>query len=186
MTACFRAAVVCLSCVQLTLGLIAFAFVFSYPCNCKHRVAATEVGKRESRGGIGFDLVLEEPSCEAPKVKNVTSPIRQISAEEIEAKLKAAEERRKSIEAEKLKQLKEKEAQILEMRNKRNELESSFKDNVRESLDKKMETFKENRENAIRTVLDKLQEHDRHIDDVRKNRESVSTESNGASEAPQQ
>jgi len=139
--------------------------------------SANEISKRESRGGIGFELVLEDASCEAPKsLPTITSPTRTIKAEDIEAKLKAAEERRKSMEAEKLKQLKEHDAKVTELRNKLNEMDNSFRDTVRESIEKKMDTFKENRENVIKTVIDKVQDHARHIDEVRQNRLSVSAE----------
>lgn len=52
--------------------------------------------KRETRGGIGFDLVLEQATSEAP-AKSLASASRQLSVSDIELKLKAAEERRKSL-----------------------------------------------------------------------------------------
>lgn len=64
-----------------------------------------------------------------------------------------------SYEAQKLGQLKEKDSHINELRDKRNEIEAVFKESARESLDKRMETFKENRENIIRSIQDKQREH---------------------------
>jgi len=73
---------------------------------------ANEVHKRESKGGIGFELILENPTCEMPA--KVMSPSRVISVEDIESKLKAAEERRKQLEDQKLSSIKEKEVKGFE------------------------------------------------------------------------
>ncbi|GBN51298.1 hypothetical protein AVEN_161638-1, partial [Araneus ventricosus] len=48
-----------------------------------------------AKGGIKYELVLSEPSVnDPPKKDSITSPPKTMSVEEIEQKLKAAEERR--------------------------------------------------------------------------------------------
>jgi len=126
-----------------------------------------EVRKRESKGGVIYDLVLEQPSSDIP-AKALQSPARHVSVEEIENKLKAAEERRLKMESEKVSALKEKEAHILEMRDKKNECDEIFKVSTRESLDKKMASFNENRENIIRSIQDKQREHVTLVEKIRK------------------
>lgn len=79
--------------------------------------------------------------------------------EEINRKLQAAEERRLSYEAQKVSQIKEKESHIEELNKKRNELEEQYKESVRQSLDKKMEVFRENRENYIKSIETKARDH---------------------------
>lgn len=53
---------------------------------------ATEV--RSSKGGAKFEIILAEPVAQTPP-KRPPSPNKVVSAEEIEEKLKAAEDRRK-------------------------------------------------------------------------------------------
>jgi len=135
-------------------------------------IEANNVSTTETRGGIKFELVLEQASSEMP-VKVLQSPARNISAAEIESKLKAAEERRQSLQNQKLEELKEKtDGRIVELRGKRNEFENVFKEEARQSLDKKMETSKENRENIIKSIQEKQREHERRISEVRQNKEN--------------
>lgn len=115
--------------------------------------------KRESKGGLGYDLILEKPSCDAPAKTTVQTPTRQVSVEEINRKLLAAEERRLSYEAQKVNHIKEKESHIEELNKKRNELEEQYKESVRLALDKKMEVFRENRENYIKSIETKARDH---------------------------
>jgi hypothetical protein len=134
---------------------------------------ANNVSTTETRGGIKFELVLEQASSEMP-VKVLQSPARNISAAEIESKLKAAEERRQSLQNQKLEELKEKtDGRIVELRGKRNEFENVFKEEARQSLDKKMETSKENRENIIKSIQEKQREHVILIENKRKQSEEA-------------
>ncbi len=115
----------------------------------------------ESKGGLKYELVLEKPSSDTPPkiVRPLQSPARQLSAEEIENKLKEAEERRKSFEAQKINQAKERLTHVIELRDKRNEEEVSKIETTRQSLEKKMEASKENRETLIKAIQDKQKEH---------------------------
>jgi hypothetical protein len=136
-------------------------------------IEANNVSTTETRGGIKFELVLEQASSEMP-VKVLQSPARNISAAEIESKLKAAEERRQSLQNQKLEELKEKtDGRIVELRGKRNEFENVFKEEARQSLDKKMETSKENRENIIKSIQEKQREHVILIENKRKQSEEA-------------
>lgn len=101
---------------------------------------------------------MEQPSCDAPVKAATQTPIRQASVEEINRKLLAAEERRLSYEAKKVNNIKEK-THIEECNKKRNELEEQYKESVRQSLDKKMEVFRENRENYIKSIETKARDH---------------------------
>ena len=91
--------------------------------------------------------------------------------EEIQKKLEAAEERRKSHEAEVLKQLAEKREHEKEVLQKAIEENNNFSKMAEEKLTHKMEANKENREAQMAAKLERLQEKDKHIE-VQKNKES--------------
>lgn len=56
---------------------------------------ATEIRCQEkSRGGLSYEVILAEPAPNVSVPKKPVSPGKNVSAEEIEQKLKAAEERR--------------------------------------------------------------------------------------------
>lgn len=122
----------------------------------------SEVSKRESRGGLAFDLVLGQVNPESPKhAPPVLTPSKQTirSADAIAEKLRAAEERRQSLESQKLSSIKDKDAQIEQLSRRKNEFEERFRESARESYGKKMEAYKENRENYIKSIQDKNREH---------------------------
>lgn len=59
------------------------------------RFAATEIRCQEkSRGGLSYEVILAEPAPNVPVPKRPVTPGKNVSVEEIEQKLKAAEERR--------------------------------------------------------------------------------------------
>ena len=91
--------------------------------------------------------------------------------EEIQKKLEAAEERRKSHEAEVLKQLAEKREHEKEVLQKAIEENNNFSKMAEEKLTHKMEANKENREAQMAAKLERLREKDKHIEEVRKNKE---------------
>lgn len=58
-------------------------------------VAATEIRCQEkSRGGLSYEVILAEPAPNVAVPKRPVTPGKNVSVEEIEQKLKAAEERR--------------------------------------------------------------------------------------------
>lgn len=63
-------------------------FLFSF-------LSATEIRCQEkSRGGLSYEVILAEPAPNVTIPKKPVTPGKNVSAEEIEQKLKAAEERR--------------------------------------------------------------------------------------------
>lgn len=127
-----------------------------------------ESSKRHSKGGLGYDIVLEEPRAESPVKMTVLTPNKQISAEEIARKLKEADERRASFEAAKVNSMKQKESHIEELSKKRSEFDAKFKELARESMVKKMEAYKENRENFIKSIQEKNREHVLSVENKRR------------------
>lgn len=62
---------------------------------CDASVAATEIRCEEkSKGGLKYDVILADPAGTPPAPKRQQSPTRTKSIENIEEKMKAAEERR--------------------------------------------------------------------------------------------
>ncbi|XP_077349044.1 stathmin-2 [Lithobates pipiens] len=129
-----------------------------------------QINKRAS--GQAFELILKPPSpiSEAPRI--LASPKKKdVSLEDIQAKLEAAEERRKSQEAQILKQLAEKREHEREVLQKALEENNNFSKMAEEKLILKMEQIKENREAYLASLLERLQEKERHAAVVRKNKE---------------
>lgn len=128
---------------------------------CPRYRAATEVRCTEqSKGGLKYELVLADPCTESPVRKPISSsPPKSISAEDIQKKLKEAEERRQSLEAQKLNQLNEKLSRLAEVNQKREGLAEEFQEATRQSYEKKIEAFKENREAHIKSIQEKQREH---------------------------
>nr|BAH12622.1 unnamed protein product [Homo sapiens] len=118
-----------------------------------------QINKRAS--GQAFELILKPPS---PKKKD-------LSLEEIQKKLEAAEERRKSQEAQVLKQLAEKREHEREVLQKALEENNNFSKMAEEKLILKMEQIKENREANLAAIIERLQEKERHAAEVRRNKE---------------
>ncbi|XP_054712744.1 stathmin-1-A-like [Uloborus diversus] len=144
-------------------------------CDSAETVRATETAK----GGIKYELVLSEPSVnDPPKKDQITSPPKTMSVEEIEQKLKAAEERRLMLEAERLNQINEKKNKLQEASQKRQEFNNNFIQSTKESLEQKMETFENNREAKLKALQEKLKEHERHIEEVRQSKNLNPPEAN--------
>lgn len=70
-------------------------------------------------------------------------------------------------------QLKEKELQLIQLRTKKAEFEISFRDTVRATLEKRLSTSAENRDNLLAGVKAKLREHERRISEVRHNKSTL-------------
>ncbi|EHB11415.1 Stathmin [Heterocephalus glaber] len=131
-------------------------------------IRVKELQKRAS--GQAFELILSPRSKESVPDFPLSPPKKKdLSLEEIQKKLEAAEERRKSHEAEVLKQLAEKREHEKEVLPKAIEENNNFSKMAEEKLTHKMEANKENREAA---KLECLREKDKHIEEVQKNKES--------------
>uniref|UniRef100_A0A8C3ELC3 Stathmin n=1 Tax=Corvus moneduloides TaxID=1196302 RepID=A0A8C3ELC3_CORMO len=120
-------------------------------------IQVKELEKRAS--GQAFELILSPPSKEAVAEFPLSPPKKKdVSLEEIQKKLEAAEERRKSHEAEVLKQLAEKREHEKEVLQKAIEENNNFSKMAEEKLTHKMEANKENREAQMAAKLERLRE----------------------------
>ncbi|XP_061482494.1 stathmin-4 [Rhineura floridana] len=129
-----------------------------------------ELNKRTS--GQSFEVILKPPSFDGIPEFNASLPRRRDpSLEEIQKKLEAAEERRKYQEAELLKHLAGKREHEREVIQKAIEENNNFIKTAKERLMQKMESNKENREAHLAAMLERLQEKDKHAEEVRKNKE---------------
>ncbi|CAJ1083562.1 stathmin-like [Xyrichtys novacula] len=132
-------------------------------------IKVKELDKRAS--GQAFEVILASPAPDAnfplspPKAKDV-------SLEEIQRKLDAAEERRKNHEAEVLKHLAEKREHEKEVLQKAMEENNNFSKMAEEKLNQKMEANKENRTALMAAMNEKFKEKDKKLEEVRKNKET--------------
>ncbi|XP_076392945.1 stathmin isoform X2 [Megachile rotundata] len=130
---------------------------------------STEIRCQEkSKGGLCYEVILAEPTVpkRAPSPPQ-TSPTQQVAIEE---KLRAAEERRLSLEAHKLAAFSAKLCKIEEVARKKDELSAAFIAATSKSLDAKMNNTEEKREAHIAEVKNKLKEH---LESVEKTRLSL-------------
>ncbi|XP_032875139.1 stathmin-2 [Amblyraja radiata] len=131
-----------------------------------------QINKRAS--GQSFEVILKPPSPEAaPALDRTLSPPKKkdLSLGEIQKKLEAAESRRKSQEAQILKQLAEKREHEREVLHKALEENNNFSRTAEEKLIIKMELNKENREAHLAALMERLRERERHATEVRRNKE---------------
>jgi len=129
----------------------------------------------QSKGGLKYELVLEKPSngTPPPKLSAAETQAKPLSAEVIELKLREAEERRKSLEAQKVVAAKERLSHVSELKDKRSEIEQQLVESTREAIEKKMEAFKENRESHIKAIQEKQKEHGEKVAEVVKRKSEV-------------
>ncbi|GCB72777.1 stathmin-1-A-like [Scyliorhinus torazame] len=136
-------------------------------------IQVKELDKRSS--GQALELILSPPAAEAiPEFPLSPPKKRDLSLEEIQRKHESAEIRRKSHEAEVLKQLAEKhEKKVLQ---KAIEESNNFRKMAEEKLTTKMEANKENREAQLAAKLERLREKEKWMEEVRKSKEKKESE----------
>ncbi|XP_072532119.1 stathmin-2b [Salminus brasiliensis] len=129
------------------------------------------INKRAS--GQAFEVILKPPSPVSDGGYSITSPPkkRDVSLEDIQKKLEAAEDRRRSQEAQVLKALAEKREHERDVLLKAMEENSNFSKMAEEKLTSKMEHNKKNRKALLMAMLERLQEKERHAEVVRRNKE---------------
>ncbi|XP_005804721.1 stathmin-2-like [Xiphophorus maculatus] len=133
------------------------------------------IDKRAS--GQAFEVILKPQSPVSDIAHNLPSPPkRDLSLEEIEKKLEAAEERRKYQESQVLKALAEKREHERDVLLKAMEENSNFSKMAEEKLQMKMEQIKENREAQLAAMMERLQEKEKHAAAVRRNKELLREE----------
>ncbi|XP_010871689.1 stathmin-2b isoform X1 [Esox lucius] len=128
------------------------------------------INKRAS--GQAFEVILKPPSPVSDAAHCVTSPPKKdVSLEDIQKKLEAAEDRRRTQEALVLRALCEKREHEREVLIKAMEENNNFSKMAEEKLTMKMEQFKENREAYLASIMERLQKKERHAQVVRRNKE---------------
>ncbi|XP_076006065.1 stathmin-2b isoform X1 [Genypterus blacodes] len=128
------------------------------------------INKRAS--GQAFEVILKPPSPVSDAAHCITNPPkRDISLEDIKKKLDAAEDRRRSQEAQVLQALAEKREHERDVLLKAMEENSNFSRMAEEKLHMKMEQIEENRMAYLAAIMDRLQEKEKHAMEVRRNKE---------------
>ncbi|XP_014219860.1 rac guanine nucleotide exchange factor JJ isoform X2 [Copidosoma floridanum] len=133
---------------------------------------ATEIRCQEkTKGGLRYEVILAEPTAPAKRAPSPTRPTSPttMSPALVAEKLRAAEERRLSLEAEKMANLSARTAKIEEAARKRDELTSGFVNTTREILDKKLTSSEEKREAHYADKKKKIKDH---LEGVEKSRQS--------------
>ncbi|KAJ8386280.1 hypothetical protein AAFF_G00174760 [Aldrovandia affinis] len=149
----------------------------SYKMATPNDIQVKELDKRAS--GQAFEVILNPPSQDGKGDFPLSTPKKKdVSLEEIQRKLEAAEERRKSHEAEVLKHLAEKREHEKEVQQKAMEESSNFSKMAEDKLNQKMEANKENRTARMQAMNDKFKEKDKKLEDVRRNKENKDKEEN--------
>ncbi|XP_028841129.1 stathmin-2a [Denticeps clupeoides] len=156
--------------------------VISLICSCFYPEARNKVicevedmevkpiNKRAS--GQAFEVILKPPSPVSDAAHSIASPPkkRDMSLDDIQKKLEAAEDRRRSQEAQVLKTLAEKREHERDVLFKAMEENNNFSRMAEEKLVLKMEQIKENREAHLAAMLERLHEKERHAAVVRQNK----------------
>ncbi|XP_076016786.1 stathmin-like [Genypterus blacodes] len=135
----------------------------------KSDIEVKELDRRSS--GQSFEVILSPTSPRGREFPN--SPMKkETSMEEIKRKLDAAKERRKSLEAEKLKQIAEKREHEKEVQQKAKAEDQNFSKMVEEKCNQKEEAIKENRMARMAALSEKFKERDRKLEEVKKNKDT--------------
>ncbi|XP_061520587.1 stathmin 1a [Phyllopteryx taeniolatus] len=134
-------------------------------------IQVKELDKRAS--GQAFEVILGAPTPDAMGDFPLAPPKKKdVSLDEIQRKLDAAEERRKNHEAEVLKHLAEKREHEKEVLQKAMEENNNFSKMAEEKLNQKMETNKGKRTAIMAAMNEKFKEKDKKLEEVRKNKET--------------
>ncbi|RVE62575.1 hypothetical protein OJAV_G00158840 [Oryzias javanicus] len=127
---------------------------------------------KKRTSGQAFEVILKPLSPVSEVAHSLPSPPkRDISLEDIEKKLEAAEERRKYQEAQVLRALAEKREHERDVLLKAMEENSNFSKMAEEKLQMKMEQIKENRDAHMAAMMERLQEKEKRAAVVRRNKE---------------
>ncbi|XP_030632440.1 stathmin-3 [Chanos chanos] len=130
------------------------------------------LNKRTS--GQAFEVILKSPtdlSPERPQSLALPPQKKEPSLGELQRRLQAAEERRKSQEKQFLKQLAERREHEKEVLHKAQEVHNNYSKMAEEKLNYKMELNKENRTARLNAMKQRLREKEVHAAEVRRNKE---------------
>ncbi|KAK2821022.1 hypothetical protein Q5P01_023981 [Channa striata] len=158
--------------------------MLSLLCSCfykqPHPKSLYQCGDLEVKGlnkrtsGQSFEVILKDPDQSGDKTQPhflPSPPKREVSLEELQKRLEAAEERRKFQEALVLNQLAKKRERVQEVLHKAREENNNFSRKTLEQLIQKMEASKENREAHLHALKQRLQKKEVHAAEVRRNKE---------------
>ncbi|XP_036427089.1 stathmin-3 [Colossoma macropomum] len=158
--------------------------VLSLICSCLHSkphpqtlglfedMEVKSLNKRTS--GQAFEVILKSPtdlSPDRPQSLSLAAHKKEPSLGELQKKLEAAEERRRSQEMQILKQLAEKREHEKEVLNKAQEVNNNYSKMAEEKLNHKMEVSSENRTARLSALKQRLREKELHAAEVRRNKE---------------
>ncbi|XP_042352443.1 stathmin-3 [Plectropomus leopardus] len=157
------------------LSLLCSCFYTQPHPNSLYQYGDLEVkGLNKRASGQSFEVILKDLDHSGDKSQHQplpSPPRREVSLEEVQKRLEAAEERRKSQEALVLKQLAEKREHEQEVLHKVREENNIFSKKTEEKLIQKMEAKKENREAHLNALKQRLREKEVHAAEVRRNKE---------------
>uniref|UniRef100_A0A8I3PCY0 Stathmin-3 n=2 Tax=Canis lupus TaxID=9612 RepID=A0A8I3PCY0_CANLF len=143
------------------LSLICSCFYSQPHPNTIYQYGDMEVKQLDKRAsGQSFEVILKSPSDLSPESPVLSSPPKRkdTSLEELQKRLEAAEERRKTQEAQVLKQLAERREHEREVLHKALEDNNNFSRLAEEKLNHKMELSKEIREAHLAALRERLRE----------------------------
>ncbi|XP_011372450.1 stathmin-3 [Pteropus vampyrus] len=143
------------------LSLICSCFYSQPHPNTIYQYGDMEVKQLDKRAsGQSFEVILKSPSDLSPESPVLSSPPKRkdASLEELQKRLEAAEERRKTQEAQVLKQLAERREHEREVLHKALEENNNFSRLAEEKLNYKMELSKEIREAHLAALRERLRE----------------------------
>ncbi|XP_045836237.1 stathmin-3 [Meles meles] len=156
------------------LSLICSCFYSQPHPNTIYQYGDMEVKQLDKRAsGQSFEVILKSPSDLSPESPVLSSPPKRkdTSLEELQKRLEAAEERRKTQEAQVLKQLAERREHEREVLHKALEESSNFSRQAEQKLNHKMELSREIREAHLAALRERLREKELHAAEVRRNKE---------------
>lgn len=132
-------------------------------------IEATEIRcTEESKGGLKYDVIIADAVVDPPP--KAPTPTKLVSEEEITEKLKAATERRLSLETHKTTALNEYFNKVEETLRKKEEEHQALIMQKKEALDQKIQNHSEKREAYLNDIKSKLKDH---IDSVEKLRTAL-------------
>jgi len=128
--------------------------------------------EEKSRGGMCYEVILAQPCVEKPEPQAPVSPRpKSCTHEEIQQKLQNAEERRKTMEASRVK-LTERMTKLGEAARKRDEINAAFITTTQKDLDEKLDQTQNNREAYLNGLKAKVHDHLSQVAAVNKKSES--------------
>lgn len=135
---------------------------------------------KESAGGVAYDVILRPATrCTSPKPTPPSKEHqRSFTQEDIDDKLRKAQERRESLESQKLEQLQKERDRAQQVLQKAQEENTTFSKSTQEKLRRSLELNKGNREAQIQALQERLREHEKRIEEVRKNKLSIHEDEN--------